>query len=329
MNGRDRLITFSDSDVAALPLLIDDDEDINSSFQHYHPTLKPVIMRGVAMHLAEWPSHLFSIFTTVCIVSAAFIALTFVTIILFAADRKPSVSRNVEIEEYPNVYCIKHASHAWTQDELCAIESSAREFPDLHVYLVNLQRHVPEASSPPVNTSLMLNFDATEDAVSALTERYTNVRSIDIVASTFFSKSILGDVYTKFDGTLLEIAVKSQLLWTYAGIALEPLQIDGIKYLKDYLCRSNELCKPMKNAVISADGSLLVSPVPCHTFFEAILKKLARESQDTKKTVRDAYNSFCARREKCIGVEILNNISWNISHRFTCPVIFPERAHRS
>ncbi|XP_063981378.1 uncharacterized protein LOC135164699 isoform X4 [Diachasmimorpha longicaudata] len=292
MNGRDRLITFSDSDVAALPLLIDDDEDINSSFQHYHPTLKPVIMRGVAMHLAEWPSHLFSIFTTVCIVSAAFIALTFVTIILFAADRKPR----------------------------CRYEI---------VYLVNLQRHVPEASSPPVNTSLMLNFDATEDAVSALTERYTNVRSIDIVASTFFSKSILGDVYTKFDGTLLEIAVKSQLLWTYAGIALEPLQIDGIKYLKDYLCRSNELCKPMKNAVISADGSLLVSPVPCHTFFEAILKKLARESQDTKKTVRDAYNSFCARREKCIGVEILNNISWNISHRFTCPVIFPERAHRS
>ncbi|XP_015127653.1 uncharacterized protein LOC107048782 isoform X2 [Diachasma alloeum] len=329
MNGRERLITFSDNDAEAQPLLIDDDEDINSSFQHYYPALKPVIMRGVAMHLAEWPSHLFSIFTTVCIVSAAFIALAFVTIILFAVDRKPSVSRNVEIEDYPNVYCIKHASHAWTQDELCAIESSAREFPELHVYLVNLQRHVPETSSAPVNTSLTLNFGATEDAVSALTERYTNVRSIDIVASTLFRKSILGEVYTKFDGKLLEIAVKSQLLWTYAGIAVNPLQIDGIKYLKDYLCRSNELCKPMKNAAISTDGSLQVSPVPCHAFFEVILKKLAAESRDEKKCMRDAYNSFCAGREKCIGVEILNNISWNISHRFTCPVIFPEGVHRS
>ncbi|XP_011298557.1 uncharacterized protein [Fopius arisanus] len=319
------------SDEEIQPLMINDDGDHYMEYKHYHSALKPVIMRGVAMHLAEWQAHLFSIFMRVCIVSAVFIALTFVTIILFAGDRNPRcrISRNVGIEEYPNVYCIKHASHAWTQDELCAIESSARQFPDLNVYMVNLQRRTSQTPNPSVNTSLMPNFSAIEDAVSALTERYANIRNIDIVASTLFKKSILGKVYEKFDERLLEIAVKSQLLWNYAGIALNPLQVNRIKYLKDYLCKSNELCKPLKSAAISSDGSLQVSPVPCHAFFEAIIKKLADGSHDERKIVDESYKTFCAEPEKCITVEILSNLSRNISHRFTCPVIFPADVHRS
>lgn len=98
--GQGRLIACTDNDEEAQPLLITNDADNNSSYKTYHPA----ITMGVSMHLGKWPAHLFSIFMTVCIVSAGFIALTFVTIIFFRVPRRPRWCYKISLTLFLNRY---------------------------------------------------------------------------------------------------------------------------------------------------------------------------------------------------------------------------------
>ena len=57
---------------------------------------------------------------------------------------------------------------------------------------------------------------------------------MNIIDYKFFNKTILQNDYKKLNENMLEIAVKSYLIWQHFGVSLSPSDADQ---LNNYICR--------------------------------------------------------------------------------------------
>lgn len=81
--------------------------------------------------------------------------------------------------------------------------------------------------SKKIDTKIIVTLDK-------LLRNNINLKITDIIDFKFFQKTILENEYKKLNKNMLEIAVKSHLIWQHFGVSLSP---SDANQLNNYICR--------------------------------------------------------------------------------------------
>ncbi|XP_048508876.1 uncharacterized protein LOC105685332 isoform X2 [Athalia rosae] len=318
------------------------------------PICKTAVPRGAVRHIGRWPAHVFTAFIVGCLTLAGVIFFTLITTILMIPSGE-RVSRNLHVNDLPNIYFIKHENHKWKPHELCYIETTARTHKNLTVYLINLlaenqtdsgkfrPKLLSEGKNEASNSYAgnIMSLDISDDrrqlignesemAESALTsddresrkkleEFNSNIKTIDVPIQRFFNGSRLAGISDQLNEKILEMAARAYVLWNYPGVALDPALYHSLKYLKGYLCENDEEngCVKDTTAAVEFNGDIQASAVPCQAFMDYLIRQIAMEKfPDQEAILNKAIAHFCPRSmTRCLGVRILEHDSRAITEK--------------
>ena len=297
------------------------------------------IIKGVVNQLRKWPTDLFFAFLAACLILGSLVFLIFVTVAVslptVVCCREEEMAM-LEMGPSPSVYFLKLGNQNWSTMDLCYIETAAYRHPDLNIYLIKLTREEPFGASFNESIVNKTNSESRQYDSSLLTmedklrERLaranSNIKNINVSIDRFFKGSKLSKIVRELNDETLEIAAKSQLLWSVPGIAIQPNMFCNLDSLKEFLCNrkkeNQEECLPDKLATIEPDNDIQITGVPCQAFMGFLLQEISKKYQNGKFTLREALKKYCPRSHYCPEIRILDTKTKCPTDALNCPLIY-------
>lgn len=294
------------------------------------------ILKGAVNQLRKWPTDLFLAFVAACLILGSLVFLVFVTVVVSLPSAVRCREEEISMLELggasPNVYFLKLANQNWSTTDLCYIETAAYKHPDLNIYVIKLTNEEPGGAS--FNESILnkTNSEHGQYDPSSLTmedglrERLarvnSNIRNVNMSVEQFFRGSKLSRIVSDLNDEALEIAAKSQLLWSVPGIALRPDMFCNLDSVKEYFCTNKDKCLPDTLATIEPDNDIQITGVPCQAFMGFLLQDISKKHRDGKYTLREALDKYCPRSHYCPEIRILDSRSKCSTDALNCPLIY-------
>lgn len=291
------------------------------------------IFKGAMNQLRKWPTDLFLAFVAACLILGSLVFLVFVTVVVSL----PSVVRCREdeismlgLKSSANVYFLKLANQNWSTTDLCYIETAAYKHPDLNIYLIKLTKEEPDGASFNESIDNNTNSDNNNSSPPTMEDRLrvrlaranSNIRNVNVSIDEFFGGSKLSKIVRDLNDQALEIAAKSQLLWSVPGITLKPDMFCNLDSVKEYFCANKDECLPDKLATIEPDNDIQITGVPCQAFMGFLLQDISKKHRNGKYTLREALEKYCPRSHYCPEIRILDSRSKCSTDALNCPLTY-------
>ncbi|XP_011138863.2 uncharacterized protein LOC105182833 isoform X2 [Harpegnathos saltator] len=298
-----------------LPFISDESQaETKVKFPYVH--IRRPISKGVANHLSRWPNELSSLFVVACLIMSL-ILVTFVTLVMMiicspAAKYKCDLGSFVDERAF-NVYFVKETTQTWSREEFCYIETAARKYPALNIYLVNLIR----------TSGVRLNTPEVHLRTALITHN-ANICDGDFSIDELFSRSKLSNIAGGFSNELLLLAAKAYLLWNSPGIAMHPSAYCNLATINRPLCNREgvqDCVTPNISVAIDLTLDLQATEVHCQAFLGFLLQELSKNVTRIY-SMKDALDKFCLRIDKCPEVRMLDLRSACSVNDLNCPTVY-------